>query len=72
MAQILSPFSVSRMPPQQVEAEISLLGSILLDGATMDKIVDILNGEDFYKPEHRMVFDAMALLFEKKKHIDIV
>ncbi|KKT42352.1 MAG: Primary replicative DNA helicase [Candidatus Giovannonibacteria bacterium GW2011_GWA2_44_13b] len=72
MAQVLSPFSVSRMPPQQVEAEISLLGSILLDGATMDKIVDILNGEDFYKPEHRMVFDAMALLFEKQKPIDIL
>ena len=72
MATILSPFSVSRMPPQQVEAEVSLLGSLLLDGLMMDKIVDVLSAEDFYKTEHRIIFDAMVSLFAKQKPIDIL
>ena len=72
MAQVLSPFSVSRMPPQQVEAEISLLGSILLDGNMMDKVADTITAEDFYKTEHRIIFDAMRALFEKQKPIDIL
>src|SRR3989344_4825268 len=72
MAQVLSPFSVSRMPPQQIEAEISLLGSLLLDGSMMDRIVDILGADDFYKPEHRIVFDSMLSLFEKQRPIDIL
>src|SRR3989344_4272642 len=72
MAQVLSPFSVSRMPPQQVEAESSLLGSLLLDGSMMDKVADTLGSEDFYKTEHRLIFQAMLSLFEKQKPIDIL
>ncbi|MDO8523352.1 MAG: replicative DNA helicase [bacterium] len=72
MAQILSPFSAARMPPQQVEAEISLLGSILLDGAMMDKVADTLRAEDFYKNEHNAIYSAMISLFSKQKPIDIL
>ncbi len=72
MAQILSPFSAARMPPQQVEAEVSLLGSILLDGATMDKIADSLRAEDFYKNEHNAIYAAMVSLFSRRKPIDIL
>jgi len=72
MAQILSPFSAARMPPQQVEAEVSLLGSILLDGAMMDKVADTLRAEDFYKNEHNTIYSAMISLFSKQKPIDIL
>lgn len=72
MEKVLSPFSISRMPPQQLEAEVSLLGSILLDGAMMDKVADTLRADDFYKTEHRLIFESMALLFSKQNPIDIL
>lgn len=72
MAQILSPFSATRMPPQQVEAEVSLLGSILLDGAMIDKVADTLKAEDFYKNEHNIIYTAMVSLFSRQKPIDIL
>ena len=72
MATTLSPFTISRMPPQNIEAEISLLGSALLDGSALDKVVDILKAEDFYKNEHKMIFEAMLDLFAKQRPVDIL
>ncbi|MDP2668413.1 MAG: replicative DNA helicase [bacterium] len=60
------------MPPQQVEAEVSLLGSILLDGAMIDKVADTLKAEDFYKNEHNIIYTAMVSLFSRQKPIDIL
>lgn len=72
MAQVFSPFSVSRMPPQSLEAEISLLGSILLDGATIDRVADLVGRDDFYKKEHQVIFDASISLFQKRSPIDVL
>lgn len=72
MAQMLSPFTVSRMPPQNIEAEISLLGSLLLDGSVIDRVVDTIEPDDFYKKEHRAIFDAAVALFQKQKPIDVL
>lgn len=72
MAITLSPFTVSRMPPQNIEAEISLLGSVLLDGSALDKVADILDSEDFYKKEHQIIFSAMLELFSKQRPVDIL
>ncbi|OGF64419.1 replicative DNA helicase [Candidatus Giovannonibacteria bacterium RIFCSPHIGHO2_01_FULL_45_24] len=72
MAQVFSPFSVSRMPPQSLDAEISLLGSILLDGGTIDRVADIVSHEDFYKKEHQIIFDAAISLFQKRSPIDVL
>jgi len=59
-----------RMPPQNVDAEISLLGSLLLDGETMNAVVDTLREEDFYKKEHKTIFNAILSLFASQKPID--
>src|SRR3989344_7563298 len=72
MATILSPFTVSRMPPQNIEAEISLLGSVLLDGSALDKVIDLLGAVDFYKNEHKIIFEAMLDLFAKQRPVDIL
>jgi len=72
MATTLSPFTVSRMPPQNIEAEISLLGSVLLDGSVLDRVADILGAEDFYKKEHQIIFEAMLDLFTKQRPVDIL
>ncbi len=68
----LSPFDGPRMPPQNVEAEISLLGSVLLEGDVINKVVDIIGKEDFYKTEHKLIFDAMLALHSAHKPIDIL
>ena len=69
---VISPFDGPRMPPQNIEAEISLLGCILLDGETIHKVADTIKPLDFYKQEHQILFTAMTALFSESKPIDIV
>lgn len=61
-----------RIPPQNIEAEISLLGSILIDQEAIFKIIDRITPQDFYKPTHKIIFEAILKLFEKKSSIDII
>jgi len=60
------------VPPQNLEAEKSLLGSLLLDKDAMIKVADILRPDDFYEDRHRLVFEAMLALYEKRRPIDAV
>ena len=69
MAQVFSPFGVSRMPPQNIEAEISLLGSLLLDGGIIDEVADMLGPEDFYKREHQIIYEAIINLFNQSWYL---
>jgi replicative DNA helicase len=62
----------TNIPPQNVEAEISLLGAILLDKDAIIKIADIIAADDFYKDIHGMVYAAMLNLFEHREPIDVV
>ncbi len=61
-----------KLPPQSIEAEQSVLGSILLDKEAIIKVADALRPEDFYRDDHRYVYEAMLRLFEKRMPIDIV
>lgn len=58
--------------PFALEAEQSVLGSILIDPESFTYIADIVSGEDFYLEEHRQIFDAMKRLFIQNREIDIV
>jgi replicative DNA helicase len=60
------------IPPQNIEAEISVLGAILLDREAIVKVADIIHPEDFYKEAHGLVFKAMISLFEKREPIDVI
>ena len=66
-----SPFGL-RMPPQNMDAERSILGAILLDKDAIIKMADIVTAEDFYDNRHGMIYAAIANLFEKRMPIDIV
>ena len=57
--------------PQNLEAELSILGSILIDNSTLDMANDILAPEDFYSELNRQIFMAMGKLAENQKPIDI-
>lgn len=64
----------NRLPPQNLEAERSLLGSILLDeaGVVMAEVLDLIDVPDFYRDVHQIVFQGMKDLFEDGKPIDPV
>ncbi|MCX5816905.1 MAG: replicative DNA helicase [Proteobacteria bacterium] len=61
-----------RIPPQNLEAEESILGGLLIDPESINKVVDLINTEDFYKDAHGKIYDAMVGLYEKNEPIDIV
>lgn len=61
-----------RVPPQNIDAEISVLGSILLDGMVLDQVTDSLSTKDFYKHEHQIIFDAIISLAGRQKPVDIL
>src|SRR3989344_6009575 len=61
-----------RIPPQNVDAEMSVLGSLMLDKEAYNKIADVLRPEAFYRDQHRVIFEAMQELFEKHIPIDVL
>lgn len=61
-----------KLPPQNIEAEKSLLGSLLLDKNSIVKIVDFLQPKDFYKQTHKEIYQAAIDLFEKSEPIDLL
>ena len=61
-----------KLPPQNTEAEQSLLGCLMLDKDAIVKIVDFIKAEDFYKSNHSEIFQAMADLYERSDPIDIL
>jgi len=64
--------SVQLVPPHSIEAEACVLGSMLLDSAAIDLVVQALKGEEFYRPAHQLIFDALIGLHELNKPIDLV
>jgi replicative DNA helicase len=63
---------LKRIPPQQIEAEQSLLGGLLIDGSGLPSALEILKGDEFYKEAHRAIYQAIQELFEKNEPVDLV
>ena len=63
---------LDKIPPQSLEAEVSLLGSILIDKDAMMKVADLVRPEDFYKNSHAIIFEAMQQLYAKNEPIDLL
>lgn len=61
-----------RIPPQNVEAEQSVLGSLMLDKDAIIKVADFLTPKDFYKGTHQVIYKTMIDLFSKQEPIDIL
>ena len=61
-----------RMPPQAVDVERSVLGSMLLDKEAVSKVLEFLDVASFYSPLHQKIFRSMMSLFEKADPIDTV
>ncbi|ACT50674.1 MULTISPECIES: replicative DNA helicase [Methylovorus] len=61
-----------KLPPHSVEAEQSVLGGLLLENEAIDRIADLLGPADFYRHDHRLIFEHIARLIERNKPADIV
>jgi replicative DNA helicase len=63
---------LKRVPPQNLEAEQSVLGAILLDNDAINQSIENLNVEDFYRESHRDIFRAMVALTELRQPVDAI
>ncbi|MGQ0833735.1 MAG: replicative DNA helicase [Gammaproteobacteria bacterium] len=61
-----------RTPPHSVEAEQSVLGGLLIDPNAWDNVGDVIRANDFYRPDHRLIFEAIAALAAEAKPYDLI
>lgn len=64
--------SIHRLPPQNTEAEVSVLGSLMLDKDAIIRVADFLVPEDFYDNKHKTIYEVILSLFSKNTSIDIL
>ena len=61
-----------RLPPHSIEAEQSVLGGLLLDNAAWDRIADLVNQDDFYRFDHRLIYQHISKLINASKPADVI
>ncbi len=60
------------LPPQNIEAEQSILGGLLLEASAFDQVSDLLTEEDFYKPAHQIIYRSIKELHAKSERPDLL
>jgi replicative DNA helicase len=61
-----------RLPPQSLEAEVSVLGGILLENEALNRVLEVVNESDFYREAHRQIFSALLGLYERNEPADLI
>jgi replicative DNA helicase len=61
-----------KLPPQNLEAEQAVLGSVLIDKNAIFRVSDVLVPNDFYTPAHERIYEAILSLYEKHQPIDVL
>ncbi len=64
--------SLYKLPPQNIEAEQSVLGSILLENSAVNRVMEILSASDFYSEAHRKIFNMIYDLSERSDPVDLI
>lgn len=67
-----SKSQADRLPPQNIEAEQSVLGALMLGKDTIIRVADLLRPGDFYRQIHNIIFEVMLELYEKSEPIDLL
>lgn len=60
------------IPPQDIDAEQAVLGAMLVSKTAIDRVVEVLDARDFYRPSHETIHDAIVALHAKRKPVDMV
>jgi len=63
---------LDRVPPQNVEAEQSVLGAMLIEREAISRVAEILRPEDFYREAHRLIYNAIVELYNKNEAADLI
>jgi len=64
--------NLRKVPPQNLEAESSVLGGILLENEAVNQVLELLRPEDFYRESHRKVFRAIVELSDRSEPVDLI
>ena len=64
--------TIDRLPPQNVEAEEAVLGSLLIDPDAIIRIAAVLKADDFYREKHGWIYDAIFTLHERREPVDFL
>ena len=67
-----SSTSPLKVPPHSIDAEQSVLGGLMLENSAWDEVADKVTEVDFYRHEHKLLFNAIASLAEKNHPFDVV
>lgn len=62
----------AKIPPQNTDAEASMLGALLIDADAVVKIADVVRADDFYEERHQRIYEAIVQLYEKHSPIDVL
>ncbi|HWZ47511.1 MAG TPA: DnaB-like helicase N-terminal domain-containing protein, partial [Herbaspirillum sp.] len=65
-------FDALRVPPHSIESEQSVLGGLLLDNAAWDRIADFVHADDFYRYDHRLIFQHIVKLINASRPADVI
>src|SRR5581483_5859323 len=68
----MEPGKGGQQLPQNVDAEASLLGAILIDSDAVVKVADKITASDFFDPRHRRIYEAVTQLYERRKPVDVL
>ena len=63
---------ISKLPPQNIEAEQSVIGAMLIDGEAVSKVLEFLDADAFYRESHKRIFQAVIDLYQKNEPADLV
>lgn len=72
MSEVIANSSFERTPPQNIEAEMSVLGGMMLSKDAIAEVVEVLRTDDFYRPAHATVFEVIMDLFSRGEPADAV
>ena len=62
-----------KLPPQAIDCEESLLGSLMIDNKILDEVLNIIKSEEvFYKEQHKYIFKAVVILYKKSSPVDLI
>ena len=65
-------FSSHKLPPQHIEAEQSVLGGVLIENEAINRVMEILDVDDFYRDAHRKIYNALINLSERDEPADLI
>ena len=65
-------YSSYKVPPHNMDAEQAIVGGILINNDSLNQVVDILSGEDFYREAHALIYEGMITLYNRDDPVDVI